>query len=61
MPWYCYEWKFEISCITNVIIVDIKNTRHNIILDKELDLIAKQDDQEVKHKNLTKYIELEGI
>jgi hypothetical protein len=35
------------------IVTDVLNTKQNRVLDKELDLIARQDDQEVKHKSLT--------
>jgi hypothetical protein len=36
----------------------VLNIRQNRVPDKELDLIVKQDDQEVKHKSLTEYLEL---
>ena len=38
--------------------MDVLNIRQNKDPDKELDLIARQDDQEIKHKNLTEYMEL---
>jgi hypothetical protein len=41
--------------------MDVLSTKQNRVIDKELDLIARQDDQKVKYKNLTEYIELEGI
>jgi hypothetical protein len=50
------------SIFCNVIcITDSVNTRQNRVLDKELHLIARQDDQEVKHKSLIEYMEFEGI
>ena len=42
-------------------ITDVLNTNQNKDHDNELDLIAIQDDQEVKHKSFIEYIELEGI
>jgi hypothetical protein len=41
--------------------MDVLNTRQNKVHDKDLDLIAKQDHQEVKHKSLIEYIELKGL
>jgi hypothetical protein len=41
--------------------MDVLNTRQNKVLDKKIDLNTRQNDQEVKHKNLTKYIELERV
>jgi hypothetical protein len=42
-------------------ITEVLNTRQNIVLNKKLNLIARQDDQEHKHKSLIRYIELEGV
>jgi hypothetical protein len=39
------QWLCKALCIT-----DILNTRHYKVHDKELDLIAREDDQEIKHK-----------
>ena len=40
-----YQWLCKALCI-----IDILNTRQNKVHDKELHLIARQDDQKVKHK-----------
>jgi hypothetical protein len=42
-------------------VTDVLNTRQNIVCNKEIDLNVRQDDQEVKHKILIEYIELERI
>jgi hypothetical protein len=36
--------------------MDVLNIRQNKVFDKELDLIAKQDDKEIKYKNLIENI-----
>ena len=41
--------------------MDILNTRQNIVVEKEVELNVRQDNQELEHKNLTEYIELEKI
>jgi hypothetical protein len=41
--------------------MDVLNTRQNRVPNKELDLIAKQDEQEDKHKSLIEYIESRGV
>jgi hypothetical protein len=45
--------KSKIALCMRPIVTDVLNTKQNRVLDKELDLIARQDDQEVKHKSLT--------
>jgi hypothetical protein len=40
---------------------DVLNIRQKKVFDKELDLIARQDDQKTKHKSLIKYIKLDKI
>ena len=53
--------KSKIALCLRVVVIDVLKTKQNRVLNKELDLIARLDDQEVKHKSLTEYRKLERV